>query len=217
MCPHGHGALHGVGVVRHLAALVVSQPGEGVLAAGLPGDEASTGGALLDLLRKNPYDVVILDISLPDRDGLDLLKEIKTLYPNMPVLMLSIQPEEQYAVRALKAGASGCLNKSGAPEELVKAIRKVVGGGTYVNPTVEEILVEDVKKCRQELPHSSLSDREYQVFLLIASGKTISEIADQLCLSTKTVSTYRMRLLEKMGMKNNAQLIHYAFMHGLVR
>jgi len=180
-------------------------------------DEAGDGDELMNLLRKGPYDVVVLDISLPGKDGLELLKDVKSLYPSLPVLILSIQPEEQYALRALKCGASGCLNKASAPEELVAAIRRLAEGGTYITPIVEELLLKDLKRTQGELPHQALSDREYQVFLLLASGKTPSEIAEKLSLSVKTVSTYRMRLLEKMGLKTNAQLTQYAFKHGLIR
>ena len=180
-------------------------------------DEADNGAVLLDLLRKETYDVVVLDISMPGRDGLDLLKDIKVLHPEMPVLMLSIQPEEQYAMRAFRAGASGCLNKSSAPEELIEAIRQVSSGHTYISRAAGAVLIEDVRGGgAEELPHQTLSDREYQVFLLLASGTTIGEISRRLSLSVKTVSTYRMRLLEKMGMKNNAQITHYAFLHRLI-
>ena len=180
-------------------------------------DEAGDGEALMRLLREGTYDVVVLDISLPGKDGLALLKDIKSLYPALPVLILSIQPEEQYALRALKCGASGCLNKASAPEELVAAIRRLAEGGTYITPLLEELLLKDLKRTQGELPHQTLSDREYQVFLLLAAGKTPTEIAEKLSLSVKTVSTYRMRLLEKMGLKNNAQLTQYAFKHGLIR
>lgn len=178
-------------------------------------DEADDGAALLDLLRHESYDVVVLDISMPGRDGLDLLKDIKVLHPKTPVLMLSIQPEEQYALRAFRAGAAGCLNKSGAPEELLDAIRQIASGHTYISKAAGEALLEDVRHSSADLPHLLLSDREYQVFLLLASGRTIGEISQSLSLSVKTVSTYRMRLLDKMGMKNNAQITRYAFQHKL--
>ncbi|MCX7787335.1 MAG: response regulator transcription factor [Spirochaetes bacterium] len=180
-------------------------------------EEAGDGEELMGLLRKGTYDVVVLDISLPGKDGLELLKDLKHQYPTLPVLILSIQPEEQYAIRALRSGASGCLNKASAPEELVAAIRRLASGGTYITPTVEELLLKDLKRTKGELPHQSLSDREYQVFILLASGKTPSEIACKLSLSVKTVSTYRARLLEKMGLKTNAELTQYAFKHGLIR
>ncbi len=180
-------------------------------------DEAGDGEELMSLLRKGTYDVVVLDISLPGKDGLELLKDLKHQYPALPVLILSIQPEEQYAIRALRSGASGCLNKASAPEELVAAIRRLAAGGTYITPVVEELLLKDLKRTKGELPHQFLSDREYQVFILLASGKTPSEIAGKLSLSVKTVSTYRARLLEKMGLKTNAELTQYAFKHGLIR
>jgi two-component system, NarL family, invasion response regulator UvrY len=178
--------------------------------------EASDGDELLAILSAESFDVVILDISMPGRDGLDLLKDIKRNYPKLPVVMLSIQPEEEYALRAYRAGASGCLNKSAAPAELLDAIRCVVGGGTYISRAAGDRMVEDVRHDQSDLPHLTLSDREHQVFLLIASGFTLSEISDKLRLSIKTVSTYRGRLLEKMSMKSNSQLTHYAFLHNLI-
>lgn len=179
--------------------------------------EASEGDELLRLLSAEQYDVVILDISMPGRDGLDLLKDIKRSYSRLPVIMLSIQPEEEYALRAYRAGASGCLNKSTAPAELLDAIRCVVAGGTYISKAAGERMIEDVRHDQLDLPHLLLSDREYQVFLHISSGLTLSEISEKLRLSIKTVSTYRARLLEKMAMKTNAQLTHYAFLHNLIK
>jgi len=180
-------------------------------------DEASSGAETMEHLRNAAFDLVILDISMPGKDGLDVLKDIKTLYPKLPVIMLSIQQERQYAVRAFKAGASACLSKAGAPEELLEAIKQVAAGHSYISKAVGEALLEDVTGSQEGLPHRHLSDREYQVFLLLASGKTLTEISEQLSLSVKTVSTYRARLLEKMGMQNNSQLTHYAFQYRLIQ
>jgi two-component system invasion response regulator UvrY len=179
-------------------------------------DEASDGPQLLEKMRQETYDVVVLDISMPGRDGLELLKDLKVLYPRTPVIILSLQPEEQYAVRAFRAGASGCLNKSASPAELLEAIRQVVAGHTYISEAAGERLLEDVRGCSDDLPHRSLSDREHEVLLLIASGLTTGQISEKLDLSVKTVSTYRARLLQKMGLQSNAQLIRYAFQHGLL-
>jgi len=180
-------------------------------------DEASSGAEAMEHLRNAVFDIVILDISMPGKDGLDVLKDIKTLYPKLPVIMLSIQQERQYAVRAFKAGASACLSKAGSPEELLEAIRQVAAGHAYISKAVGEALLEDVTGAQEGLPHRHLSDREYQVFLLLASGKTLTEVSEQLSLSVKTVSTYRARLLEKMGMQNNSQLTHYAFQYRLIQ
>ncbi len=177
--------------------------------------EAANGPELLGLVRKQPCDVVVLDISMPGRSGLDVLKDIKQEHPKLPLLVLSMHPEDQYAVRALKMGAAGYLTKETAPEELVAAIRKVISGGRYVSPSLAERLAIGLT-TDVERPHESLSEREYQVLCLIGSGKSVSEIATELSLSVKTVSTYRARILEKMNMKNNAELTHYAIRNGLV-
>ncbi len=171
--------------------------------------EASTGPEALHLIRTQSFDVVLLDISMPGRGGLEVLSEIKKEYPRLPVLILSMHPEEQYAMRALKGGASGYITKDTAPEELVAAILKVAGGSKFITKTLAEqfLYLLDIEEAP---PHTSLSDREYQVFRLIASGKTATEIAKELSLSVKTISTYRTRILEKLHLKNNAQLIHYA-------
>ncbi len=179
-------------------------------------DEAADGPSALELARNNRYDVVVLDISMPGRDGLDLIKDVKDASPETHILILSIQPEEQYALRAFRLGASGCLNKAGDPGELVEAVRTVVAGRRYLSAKAQELLLDDVAGEGTGLPHRNLSDREYQVFRLLASGKPIGEIAEILALSVKTVSTYRARVLVKMGMENNAQLTHYAFKHNLV-
>jgi two-component system invasion response regulator UvrY len=178
--------------------------------------EASDAQEMLKLLRLKPWDVAILDISMPGMNGLDALKQVKQEFPDLPVLILSMYPEEQYAIRTIKAGADGYLTKSSAPEELVNAIKKVHGGGKYVSPSLGEALALTVKPGAEKDPHELLSDREYQVLCLIGSGKTVSEIADKTNLSVTTISTYRARILEKMRMKTNAELARYAIQQGLV-
>lgn len=179
--------------------------------------EATNAEQAIELVDHGDWDVVILDISMPGRSGLDALKEIKKLRPELPVLILSIHPEDQYARRVLKAGASGYMTKESAPEELVNAINKVVSGGKYVSAALAEKLAVDLEiDDTGVLPHKRLSDREYEVLLLIASGYTISEIGVKLTLSVKTISTYRTRILEKMNLKSNADLVRYAIQHGLV-
>lgn len=178
-------------------------------------DEATSGSEVLSKVREGNYDVVLMDISMPGKDGIEALTQLKDERPDLPVLMLSMHPEEQFAVRVLKTGASGYLNKESAPEELIAAIRKVASGGKYVSSSLAERLASLIQKAT-ELPHESLSDREYEVMSLIASGKTVTEIAKELSLSVKTISTYRSRILEKMGMKNNAELIYYAVKNHLV-
>lgn len=179
-------------------------------------DEAEDGFRTLDLARERHYDVIVLDISMPGKDGLDLIRDLKDIDPATHVLILSIQPEEQYALRAFRLGASGCLNKSGDPGALVEAVNTVIKGRRYLSPKAQELLLDDVAGSGTAPPHRRLSDREYQVFRLLASGKTIGEISELLALSIKTVSTYRTRILEKMGLENNAQITHYAFKNGLM-
>ena len=178
--------------------------------------EAGNAQEMLELLRRKPWDVAVLDISMPGMSGLDAIKQVKQEFPDLPVLILSMYPEEQYAVRMIKAGADGYLTKSSAPEELVNAIKKVHGGGKYVSPSLGEALAFTVKPGAEKNPHELLSDREYQVLCLIGSGKTVSEIADKTNLSVTTISTYRARILEKMRMKTNAELTRYAIQQGLV-
>ena len=179
--------------------------------------EATNAEEALDMLRGGEWDVVILDVSMPGRSGLDALKEIKRDRPTLPVLMLSFHPEEHFATRALKAGASGYMTKTSAAEELVSAINKILNGGKYVSPELAEQLAEDLERdAVGVLPHKRLSDREYEVLLDIARGETVSEIGDRLSLSVKTISTYRARILEKMNLRSNADLIRYAIRHGLV-
>lgn len=178
--------------------------------------EAQTSQEVLELVGRSQWDVLVLDISMPGRGGLDVLKEVRRQYPKRPVLILSMHPEDQYAIRALRAGASGYLTKESAPDELVAAIRKIVRGGKYIGPHLAERLAIEIEAPGDKLPHERLSDREYQVLVLIASGKTVGQIADELSLSVKTVSTYRARVLEKMNMKTNAELTHYAIENKLV-
>jgi two-component system invasion response regulator UvrY len=153
---------------------------------------------------------------MPGMDGLDVLKQLKIEKPHTPVVILTVHPESQYALRILKAGASGYLTKASADEELIRAIRKVHRGGKYISPSLAEKIAFALDEDTRKLPHEMLSDREYQVLCLIGAGKTVSQIADGLALSVKTVSTYRARILEKMHMANNAELIHYAVQNGLV-
>jgi two-component system, NarL family, invasion response regulator UvrY len=178
--------------------------------------EAGDGHDLLRLIRKGGIDVVLLDITMPGLTGLDALKQIKVENPDLPILVLSMHPEDQYGIRVLKAGAGGYLMKSAAPDQLVGAIRKVYRGGKYVSPSLAEKMAFGLQTGASGLPHEVLSDREYQVLCMIASGKTVKEIAAELALSEKTVSTYRARILEKMNMKSNSELTHYAIKLDLV-
>ena len=179
-------------------------------------DEARDSEEAVSMVSHKHYDVVLLDISFPGRSGIDTLKQLKCLKPTLPVLILSMHPEEQYAVRSIRAGASGYLTKESAPEELVEAIRKVAAGKKYITSSLAEKLADGIEDKSEEPLHRSLSDREYQVMCMIASGKTATEIADALSLSVKTISTHRVRILRKMNMKTNAQLTHYAIKQGLV-
>jgi two-component system, NarL family, invasion response regulator UvrY len=177
--------------------------------------EAHDAAEMLALVRKQACDVVVADISMPGRSGLEALKELKQEFPKLPVLILSMHPEDQYAVRALKLGAAGYLTKESVPEELVKAIRKVVAGGRYVSPALAEKLALDLATDPGKPRHETLSERELQVLCRLARGQTVTEIADELALSIKTVSTYRTRLLEKLALRNTAELIHYALTNRL--
>ena len=179
-------------------------------------DEASNGQEVLSKVRRNNYDIVLLDISLPGMSGLDVLKQLKSTKPKLPVLILSIHPEEQYAVRSIRAGASGYLTKDSAMDELIKAVRKIVKGGKYITDSLAQRIAVEIDVKTEKPIHESLSDREYQILCLIASGKTPTEIAKMLSLSTKTVSTHRARILRKMKMSNNAQLMRHALKHNLV-
>jgi DNA-binding NarL/FixJ family response regulator len=173
-------------------------------------DEAQNGSETLKKVTENEYDVVLLDISMPGRSGLEVLEDIKAQRPKQAVLILSMHPEEQYAVRALRAGAAGYLTKASAPQELIGAIRKVAGGGKYVTSSLAEKLADELEFDTEKLPHERLSNREHQVMLMLAGGKSVSDIADELCLSVKTISTYRSRIMDKMDMKKNAELTLYA-------
>jgi DNA-binding NarL/FixJ family response regulator len=177
--------------------------------------EACDGLEVMHMVREGVWDVILMDVSMPNRNGIDALKLIKKEFPRLPVLVLSMHPEEHYAVRALKAGAAGYLTKQSAPELLVQAIRQVASGKKYVSPAVAQQLAEAITDDDERPPHEKLSDREYQTLVLISSGKALSQIAEELNLSVKTVSVYRGRLLEKMNMKNNAELTHYGLKHGL--
>jgi len=186
----------------------------------LPGEvtygEARTAQEALRLVHEENWDIVVLDISLGGRSGLEVLKELKHVRPKLPVLILSMHSEEQYASRAFKAGAAGYITKDSSRAELIKAINKVIKGGRYVSLTLAEKLVFDMERGTDRPPHEALSDREFEVMNLIALGKTVSEIAEMLSLSDKTISTYRARILKKMGMNTNAELTRYALKNGLV-
>jgi len=188
---------------------------EGVSGMAVTG-EAGTGAEALKAIESRRFDVVVLDISLPNASGIDILTRIRADHPQIAVLVLSIHPEEQYAARAIQAGASGYLTKDAAPDELAAAIRKVAWGGRYVSAALAEKLNLDPEPEAGLMPHKALSNREFQVLCLIGSGKTVTEIAGLLHLSTKTVSTYRRHILEKMGMQSNAELIRYAIENRLV-
>jgi DNA-binding NarL/FixJ family response regulator len=178
--------------------------------------EAERGREVLEKVSKDDYDVVLLDITMPDKTGLEVLEELKRIKPDLPVLILSMHPEDQYAIRAIRAGASGYVTKAGVPDELVTAIRKVSVGNKYISSSLAEKLAVYLETGAEKPLHQVLSDREYRVMCLIASGKTVKEIAEELFLSVKTVSTYRSRVLQKMKMKNNAQLTHYCVQNQLV-
>ena len=178
--------------------------------------EAENAQQVLAQVEGCAWDLVILDVSMPGRSGIDVLVELKRAHPKLPVLVLSMHPEDQYGKRVLKTGASGYMNKDSAPEELIKAIRKVLAGGRYVSPALAEKLALDLSENPAQLPHETLSDREFEVLRMIASGKTVSQIAEGLHLSVATISTYRARILAKMNMTTTAELMHYAFQNHLV-
>jgi len=180
------------------------------------GGEAATGQEALELVRSLPFDVAILDITMPGRGGLDILRELKAENPALRVLVLSMHSEAQYAIHSLRDGASAYLTKGRPPEELLEAIRTVAAGRRYITPSVADMLASYVEDESRQSPHESLSDREMRVLVLIGAGKQVSDIAEEMNLSIKTVSTYRSRILSKMGMETNTQLIRYALQHGLV-
>jgi len=179
-------------------------------------EEADNGLEALDKISENNYDVILLDISMPGKNGLEILRLVKRKKPKLPVLMLSVHPEEQYAIRSLRAGAAGYLTKESAPDELIAAIRKISKGGKFVNASLAEKLISELEIYVEKPSHETLSDREYQVMCMSAMGKTLKEIAQELSLSIQTVSTYRTRILEKMNMTSIAEVIRYAVKHGLV-
>jgi two-component system, NarL family, invasion response regulator UvrY len=178
--------------------------------------EADCSSRALQMARREPWDLVLLDISMPDRNGLETLELLKKEHPGIKVLMLSMHRETQYAVRALKTGAAGYLNKQSAPDQLVEAIRQVASGKKYISAEVAQELASQISGEREGPPHETLSNREYQTLCMIASGLPVSAIADKLALSVKTISMYRARLLKKMQLKNNAELTHYAIKRGLL-
>jgi DNA-binding NarL/FixJ family response regulator len=195
---------------------VVREGVKGLFAAGLAEfGEARSGAEAISLIRDSEWDIAILDISLGGRSGLDVLKEIRQLRPKLPVLMLSMHAEDQYAMRAFKAGASGYISKASSRDELRQAVLKVIKGGRYISPSMAERMVFDISSSDKP-PHEQLSDRELEVLCLMASGKTVGEIATSLSLSDKTISTYRRRILDKMHLNTNAELTHYAIRNHLV-
>ena len=198
-------------IVRRGLKQIVSEQADMIVAS-----EAENAREVLDLVRTQEWDVVVLDINMPGRNGLEVLKELKRENPKLPVLILSIHPEDQYGVRVLKAGASGYLTKDSAPDELVLAIRKVHRGGKYISASLAETLVYELVAQTDRPKHETLSDREYQVMTMIASGKTVGEIGEELSLSVKTISTYRTRVLGKMNMRTNAELTQYAIQNQLL-
>lgn len=177
--------------------------------------DVESGESLIKELRNSDADIVVLDVSLPGRNGLEVLKQIKSMYEHLKVLMLSMYPEDQFAIRALKAGASGYLHKDSPPNILVEALRTIAKGGEYLSPAITSLLFKEVNSDGGGLPHKMLSDREFEVLLYIGEGKSISEIANQLSLSVKTISTYRSRILDKMNMDNNSDLVKYILIHDL--
>jgi len=178
-------------------------------------DDIASGEELLQRLRTLEPDLIILDVSLPGRSGLEVLKQVKIFYPDIHILVLSMYPEDQFAIRMLKAGASGYLHKDSEPDVLIDAIRTIDAGGEYLSPQITKLLYREMNNKNQDLPHKLLSDREYEVFLAIGDGKANNFIASQLKLSAKTISTYRSRILTKMNMDNNSDIIKYILLHNL--
>ena len=197
-------------IVRHgLKQILVADPLIDVCC------EAQNGNEVIDFVRQRAVDVVVMDITMPGRNGLETLKDLKRIKPELPVIILSMHPQDQYAVRVLKAGASGYITKESAPEELVAAIKKAYQGHKHISPDVAELLVMYIERGSSEEPHKKLSDREFEVLVMIGQGKSLTEISDALFLSVKTVSTYRSRILEKTGLPNNAAITRYCVQHGL--
>jgi two-component system invasion response regulator UvrY len=199
-------------IVREGLKQILADTGDIVVAG-----DAASGVDAIKMMRTGEYDVMLLDISMPDRSGIEVLKQLRQEFPKLAVLMLSMHREDQYAIRSLKAGASGYLNKQSAPDELVNAIRQVAQGHKYISPALAQQLANQIGDDREVPPHETLSDREYQTLTMIASGKTVSEIAAELVLSVKTISMYRSRLLQKMKLRHNADLTHYAIKNNLVQ
>jgi two-component system, NarL family, invasion response regulator UvrY len=180
--------------------------------------EASTGQQTLDRLREGHWDLLILDIAMPDRGGLDILKHVRSGYPDTRILILSGFPERQYGINVLRAGAHGFLGKESAPEELTRAVHAILAGRRYISPTMSELLISEIDGNDADKPmHLQLSEREFQIFCKLASGAAVSDIARELCLSVKTVSTYRSRVLEKLNFKTNADITSYALRNGLIQ
>ena len=198
-------------IVRHGLRQVVSESADIEVTA-----EAGSSAEAVRLLRENTYDLVLLDISLPDKNGIETLKQIKRDKPELPVIMLSMHGEDEFGVRALKAGASGYVHKQNAHDQLETAIRQVASGRRYISPDLAEELARSIGESSEKRPHELLSDREFDTLRMLASGKSLTEIAESLSISPKTVSVYRTRLLEKMKLKNNAEIAHYAIKNGLI-
>jgi DNA-binding NarL/FixJ family response regulator len=198
-------------IVREGLKQIVSQEKDILVAA-----EAGNASELMNLLKQNYFDIIILDINMPGKSGLEALKQIRTDYPDLPVLILSMYNEDQYGLRALKAGASGYLKKGSAPEELVTAIRRIVSGRKYISQYLAEKMADSLQEKRNLLPHELLSDREYQVMCLIASGKSVDDIAGILSISAHTIYSYRGRILEKLHLKTNVELTQYALQNKLI-
>jgi DNA-binding NarL/FixJ family response regulator len=190
-----------------------------ILAEALPGAdfiEAGSGDEVLSRLAESTISILVLDINMPGRSGLEILRDVKASHPRLPVIILSVQPEDQYAMRCLRAGASAYINKDSAPEELAQATKKILGGGRYVSPQLADTLVARLDEPTDKPLHELLSDREYEVMKMIATGVPLTDIADRLYVSVKTVSTYRARIMEKMRMKSNAELTRYAMTSHLI-
>jgi len=198
-------------VVRRGLAQILAEAPDMVVAG-----EASTGREVLQAVWKHDYDVLVLDIAMPEGGGLEVLQQLQTLKPDLRVLILSVYPERQYAVRALKSGAAGYLTKESVPDELIAAIRKVARGRKYVSQSLAEQLAGELRGEVEKEPHETLSDREFQVMILLAAGKSVTDVAEELSLSVKTVSTYRARILEKLNLKSTSEIIRYALERGLV-
>lgn len=198
---------------------VVRRGVKDILAETLPNlsfSEAGTGDEVLRLLFGTTFNLLVLDINMPGRSGLDVLRDVKHAYPRLPVIILSMHPEDQYALRCLRAGASAYINKDSAPDELSIATQKILSGGRYISPRMAEKLVSQFDEPTEKLPHELLSDREHEVMRMIASGVSLTEIGDRLHVSVKTVSTYRARIMEKMKMSSNAEVTRYAMVHQLI-